>query len=283
MFATPAGWSERSAAPASFSMRGDYAFAAADCKSDSFHMSAWVRSSRGQLAYGGRITRGPFAAWTKSDQGQAAVAAVATNIRFSLFGKRRAAAGRLWRALVNMAGDAGIAATIELEVQAYLPRLGELAFADGLPRGGVDLRRLVVIPNVLLNGAAYNGIVNGLGRQPAFASLEGGDTLREFFITTLVGEMEAAVTRARPSVGSPVAATADWVSVGVNTSFAWGVPIFNEPAWNGHHYVLEVTREPVTRAVRKAVNERIDRFEASLQTLSRAERNDILRRARQAA
>jgi hypothetical protein len=246
-------------------------------------MAAWVRCSRGRLLYDGRITRAPFAAWIKTDEGQAAVARAASRIRFSLLGKPRAAARRLWRELAGMAGNSEVVAAIELEAQAYLQRLAELAFADGLPRGGIDLHRLVVVPNVLLNGAAYTGIATRLMTQPEFAALEGADALRQFFITTLVNEMGAAVARARPSPGSPLAADADWITVGVNSSFTWYVPVLSEPPWDGHHYVLELTRTPITRAVRKAVSGRIDLFEASLQGLSRPERHEILRRARYAA
>jgi hypothetical protein len=245
-------------------------------------MAAWVRYSRGGLSYAGRITRAPFTAWTNTDEGQAAVARAASRIRFSLLGKTRTAARRLWRELADMAGSAEVAAAIDLEAQAYLQRLGELAFADGLPRGGVDLHRLIVVPNVLLNAAAYTGIATRLALEPAFASLEGADALRQFFITTLVDEMDAAVTRARPSPRSPLAADSDWITVGVNPSFAWYVPVLREPPWDGHHYVLELTRNPITRAVRKAVAERINTFEASLQSLSRPERHEILRRARYA-
>jgi hypothetical protein len=245
-------------------------------------MAAWVRYSREGLAYAGRITRAPFAAWTNTDEGQAAVARGASRIRFSLFGKKRAAASRLWRELVEMAGDPEVVAAIDLEAQAYLQRLGELAFAEGLPRGGVDLHRLIVVPNVLLNGAAYTGIATRLRLEPAFASLDGGDALRQFFITTLVDQMDAAVTRARPSPRSPLTADSDWITVGVNPSFAWYVPVLREPPWDGHHYVLELTRIPITRAVRKAVAAKIDSFEASLQSLTRPERHEILRRARYA-
>ena len=95
--------------------------------------------------------------------------------------------------------------------------------------------------------------------------------------------MTAAVAGARPSLRSPVTADPDWMTVGLNTDFVWRVPVFQASPWNGHHYLLEVTREPITRAVRKAVEARIESFEASLSPLSRAARNDILRRALQAA
>jgi len=246
-------------------------------------MAAWIRCSRGRLVYSGRITRAPLTAWTKTQEGHAVVVKAASRIRFSLFGKTRAAARRLWRHLADAVSDAAVAAAIELEVQSYLPRLGEMAFAEGLPRGGVDLRRLAVVPNVLLNGAAYSAIAKRLNEQPAFAALEAGDALKEFFITTLIGEMETAVANARPSPNGPLTADTDWVSVGLNTSYVWRVPVFQAPPWNGHHYLLEVTREPITRALRKAVAAKIDTFEASLKGLSRADRNDILRRAQPAA
>jgi len=242
-------------------------------------MAGWVRCSRGRLVYTGRITRAPFAAWSQTGEGRAVVEQVAARIRFSLLGKTRAAARRLWQQLAAALRDPAVAAAIEREVQAYLQRLGQLAFADGLPRCGVELRRLIVVPNVLLNGAACTAFAQRLNRQPAWASLEGGDALRDFFVTTLISELTTAVERARPAPRGPLAADAEWTTVGVNTAFVWRVPVFQAPPWNGHHYVLELPRDSITRAVQKAAAARIDSFEASLPRLSRVERSEILRRA----
>jgi hypothetical protein len=246
-------------------------------------MAAWVRFSRGRLVYTGRITRAPFVAWTETEEGGAAVRQAAAHIRFSLLGKTRAAVRHLWRQLADAAGDPAVVNAIELELQAYFQRLGELAFAEGLPRCGVDLRRLIVVPTVLLNGTACTALAKRLRQQPAFASLEGGHALKDFFVTRLISEMSGAVAGARPSPGGPLAADAGWMSVGVNTAFVWRVPVFHAPPWDGHHYVLESTRDPITRAVRKAVAAKIDSFEAQLPSLSRAERNEVLRRALYAA
>jgi hypothetical protein len=229
------------------------------------------------------MTRAPFSAWKTTQEGRAAVDEAATRTRFSLLGRARSAGRRLWRQLVDAVRDDAIVNAIEIETQAYLPRLGGLAFAAGLPRGSVELRRLGVVPTVLLNTDAYTAIAKRLVGQQTFVTLEGGRALRDFFITTLVGEMEAAAAGARPSPRRPLAAGTDWITVGVNTAFVWRLPLLQEPAWDGHHYVLEVTRDPITRAVRKAIAARIERFEASLPTLPRAERNEILRRARSAA
>ena len=246
-------------------------------------MAAWIRCARGGLKYTGRVTRAPFFAWTTTQQGRAVVDEAAARIRFSLLGKRRAASRRLWRQLVDAVRDDAVVNAIAIETNAYLQHLGELAYADGLPRGSAGLRRLVVVPTVLLNGDTYTAIAKKLTVEPAFAALEGGDPLRDFFITTLIGEMESAIVGARPSPRRALAAGNAWVTVGVNTTFVWRMPLFQEPAWNGHHYVLELTRDPITRAVRKSIAARIERFEASLPTIPRAERIEILRRARYAA
>ena len=240
-------------------------------------MAEWVRCSRGRLIYT-RITRASFIAWADTPRGRATVAAVARQIRFGVFGKERAARRRLWRGLASATRDAQVVALIQAEVAAYLGRLSQFAYADGLPCSGVNLHRLVVVPRVLLNGAAYRSVQASAGAHPAVASLEGGESLREFFVLRLIREIHTAIAGAEPSPKQPLTAGDGWISVGLNTAFVWRVP-FNAPTWAGHHYVLELTRDPITRAMRKAVAERIRAFEASLASLSRLERNEILRRA----
>lgn len=240
-------------------------------------MAGWVSCSRGRLTYAG-MTRPPFMAWANTQRGRAVVAAVAREIRFAMFGKERAARSRLWRGLVAATRTEPIAAMIRAEAAAYLGRLSQLAYADGLPRSGVNLHRLVIVPHVLINGAAYRSMSATLGTQPALASLEGGEALRDFLFLTLIREMHAAVARAAPSPARPLGGGADWISVGLDDRFVWRVPL-GAPAWAGHHYVLELTREPVTRALRKAVAERIHAVEAALSSLSKLERHEIVRRA----
>jgi hypothetical protein len=103
--------------------------------------------------------------------------------------------------------------------------------------------------------------------------------LRDFFVRMLIQDLDAAIAGATPSPKRPLAVGREWIGVGLDHAFVWRLPLLNEPAWNGHHYVLELTREPITRAVRKAVVAAVARIEASLPSLSRLERNDILRRA----
>ena len=239
-------------------------------------MEGWVRYSGGRLIYAGRITRAPFRAWTGRPEGRAAIATVAAGIRFALFGKERAARSRLWRALSAAARDEAVVATVQDETQAYLKRSNEFVYGAGLPRIGVDLHRLVVVPRVMLNAAAYRGLETKLRSQYALTALD--DSLCEFFILRLIREIGTAIARAQPSPKRPLAAGNGWIAVGLNTAFVWRVP-FNAPKWPGHLYMFELTRDPVTRATRKAIAANIRTFEESLPSLSRIERNEILRRA----
>jgi hypothetical protein len=242
-------------------------------------MGACVGYSRGRLVYRGRITRAAFDRWTGTPPGQLAIDEAASYTGFSLLGRRWAARRRLWRQLAAAARDESVAAAIGEEAELYLPRTGELAYATGLPRSAVELRRLVVVPRVLLNGATYTAIAKRLYAQPVFAALEGGDALRTFFIERVVQEMDEAIERAHPASGRPLTAGEHWMTIGINRQFIWRVPLLQEPAWNGHHYVINSARDRMSRRVRKAVAAAIEEFESSLLGLSVAERLDILRRA----
>jgi hypothetical protein len=241
-------------------------------------MNTWVRFRRGRAWYTGGITRAPFVAWLAMPEGQAALEQARSQLRVPFLARARAAR-RLWRRLAAAARDPGVIVAIQSEIDGYLGRLQEFAYAEGLPRVSVDLHRMVVVPRVLINGAAHGAIARRLRSSGAFASPEGGDALRDFFVVTLIHQLDAAIATATPSPKRPLAVGTEWVSVGLDGAFVWRLPILNEPPWDGHHYVLELTREPITRAVRKAVVAAVERVEASLPSLSRSERHEILRRA----
>ncbi len=241
-------------------------------------MKAWVRFRRGRPWYGGAISRRPFVAWLGTQEGQAALDAAASRLRLTLFARSRAAR-LLWRRLAAAARDPRVVVTIQSEIDAYLGRLQELAYAAALPQLSVDLHRIVVVPRVLINGAACGAIARRLHAERAFASVEAGDGLRDFFVTTLIGHLDGAIAGTMPSPKSPLAIGSEWISVGLDHAFVWRLPLLNEPPWDGHHYVLELTRDPITRAVRKKVAAAVERFDAWLPSLSRIDRNEILRRA----
>jgi len=241
-------------------------------------MGAWVRHRRGGARYAGRITRAPLTAWLATPEGQATLDAAASRLRLRFLARPRAAR-RLWRALATAARDASVAAIIQSEIDAYPGRLQDFAYAEGLPRASVELHRIVVVPRVLINAAATGAIARRLRSVHAFMALEGGDAVRDFFVRQLVHDLDAAITRATPSPKRPLAAGTDWISIGIEGGFVWRLPLLNEPPWDGHHYLLELTRAPITRKLRKAVAETVQRLEASLPALTRVDRHEILRRA----
>ena len=239
-------------------------------------MNVWVRFRRGRALYNGRITRAPLVAWLATPTGRVTLDEAASHLRF--FAQARGAR-RLWRQLAAAARDPDVIAIIQSELDGYLGRLQEFAYAEGLPRASVDLHRIVVVPRVLINGAAYGAIARRLRSTHAFASIDGGDALRAFFFETIIHHLDGAIAGATPSPKCPLTIGKEWISVGLDGAFVWRLPLMNEPPWDGHHYILELTRDPITRAVRKAVVAAVQRVEASLPSLSRSERNEILRRA----
>jgi len=241
-------------------------------------MNAWVRYRRGRAWYTGGVTRAPFFAWLATPEGRITLDEAVSHVRFPFLARTRAAR-RLWRGVAAAARDPGVIITVQREMDAYLGRVQELAYAEGLPGASVNLHRIVVVPRVLINSAAYSAIARKLRSERAFASLDGGDALRDFFIGTLVHHLDGAIAGATPSPTRPLAVGKEWVSVGLDGAFVWRLPMLNEPPWDGHHYLMELTRDPITRAMRKGVVAAVERIQASLTSLSRRERNEILRRA----
>ena len=237
-----------------------------------------ARYWRSRIEYTGRIDRSAFIAWCDRAAGRAVVAPIATQIRFAPFGRIRTARRRLWREVRAAARSAAVASSCQQEINAYRTRLEILALAHDLPRVGVALHRLIAVPRLLANAAIDRQLDLLLDAQPAFATVNGRTALRDWFIVSVISGVEQAIQQARPSPTGPLAAGDEWIIVGVNRSFEWRAP-FADTNWSGHYYVLELTRQPMTRTVRKAAAEAIARMESSLPSLSRSQRDDILRRA----
>jgi hypothetical protein len=238
-----------------------------------------IRYSRGRFTYTRRIRRAAFDAWADSLPGLAVVEKIAAQIRFSVFGKNQAARRRVWRQIVQAARSETVVVAMERELDRYLARLEKLVFAYDLPRIGLHLRRLVVVPRLFVNTEAYRRLDAALDALPPFVAVDGCDEpVRDWFVLTLIDGVEAAIRHVQPSPQRPLRAGNGWIAVGVNEQFEWRIA-FDGPAWPGHYYVLEVTRLPITRAVRKTTVEAIARLEGSLPTLTRLHRNEILRSA----
>ena len=241
-------------------------------------MKTLVRSSYGRLEYTGRIARDPFAVWAESPEGLSAIDRVAAHVGFAFFGKTYSAQQQIWRQLTRTARTESVAAAVQREVDAALDRLDTFVFADALPGCTVDLRRLIVVPRLFVNGEAYRYIQHAFELQPAVRGLKGGEALRRWFVTTVVDSFTAAVLAMRPSPRHPLPVGDEWTIVGIDEEFEWHVP-FNGPAWPGHYFLLEMTRRPFTRAVRKQTDEAVAQLQKTLPGLSRADRAEILRRA----
>lgn len=237
-----------------------------------------VRYSRQRLRYTGTVDRTAFDRWADSPDGHSVVHTVMSHMRFALFGKRRAARRRVWRDVKDAARSPAVVDTLQREVDTYLAHLERFAYARDLPRAGVELHRLIVVPRVFANAAADRRIDDLLHIEPAFATHEGRTPLRDWFSLAVIDGIESAIIEARPSPVRPLAAGREWLLVGVNDRFEWRVP-FKGPAWPGHYFLLELTREPITRAVRKGAAEAMAQLEASLPSLPRLRRDEILKQA----
>jgi hypothetical protein len=242
-------------------------------------MGTPVRISRGCVQYTGTLAALPFRSWTDSADGRQVVAHAALRRAFAPFGRARAARRSLWRDLVSAASDPATSAAIQWAMDGCLPHLGTLAYARDLPRLTIELRRLVTVPRLFLNGDLYRRLDAGLREQPAYAAIEGGDSLRSWFLLQLVEAVEAAIVQAQPSANRPLQAGRTWIVVGVDDSFDWGIAL-EGPVWRGHYYMLEVRPVPLTRAVRKQTRAAITSLEGSVRSLSAARRSEILRTAR---
>jgi hypothetical protein len=230
------------------------------------------------VRYTGHIDRAAFAEWCQSLDGQSVLEPIVSTMRFSLFGKRRAAQRRVWLELRGAAVSGTIAAALQRQVDSYFSRLGTLVYARDLPVRGINLHRLVAVPRLFANTVTDRQIDAALTMQPTFATANGRASLRHWFGLILINGIETAALNARPTLKRPLEAGREWIIVGVNHTFEWRVPL-QGPAWPGHYYLLELTNTPITRAVRKAADKAIAEMEATLGCLSRVDRNEILRQA----
>lgn len=237
-----------------------------------------VRYSRKRLRYVGRVPRHAFQEWTASDDGRAVLEMRASRVRFALFGRMRVARRQLLRQLGKAARSHAVRTVLQQEVDAYLHRLDTLVFADGYPVVGVELRRLVVVPRLLVSSQAIQRIDQALQAHPVFSAVEGGHRIRRWFVELMVRSIEDAVVRARPSTRRPLPAGDGWIVVGADAQCEWQIP-FDGPACHGHYFVLELTRKPITRAVRSGAGAAIAQLSGAVSALSYVERTEIVSRA----
>src|SRR6476469_4926317 len=102
---------------------------------------SWFRVSRDRLEYRGRITREPFTRWTQTTEGAAAITRIAAGLRFSLFGRNRAARRQLWRSLDAATRTHSVTTAIAAEAPRFMQVVARLAYSEGLPRAVIALHR----------------------------------------------------------------------------------------------------------------------------------------------
>ncbi len=238
---------------------------------------SWFRVSGGRLHYRGRITRAPFTAWTATKDGAASVARVAAGIRFSLFGRSRAARSRLWRDLEAASRVESLAAAIEGEALHYMQTMASLAYSDGLPRVHIALHRLVLVPRAMIAGHARAALFKRLGQARPLAALD--EALRLFFLEQLVIEMDAAICDAAPSPARRVQAHDEWACVGAIRGLVWVDPLWSGVDGTGHVFMYEFPRpgmpQPASRELKAAVAE----MASNVSSLSRLQRSAMVRAA----
>ena len=235
----------------------------------------WFRVSNGRLEYRGRITREPFTRWTETKDGTAAIARVAAGIRFSLFGRSRAARRRIWRALEDASRVESFVAAVRAEAARYMEVLASLSYSDTLPRVHIALHRLVLVPRALIAGRARTALFERLGEAPALAGLD--DSARIFLLEQLVKEMDAALQIGSPSPRRPIHAHDEWACVGVSKGLVWVDPLWAGADGTGHVFMCELPRAGLSRRDRKAVEAAIAGMAASVSSLSPRQRIAMVR------
>jgi len=236
---------------------------------------SWFKVADSRVIYAGAISREPYAAWLTTKAGAQAIDSVAKGIGFRLFGRARAARTRVWRELADAARSEEGRVALQAAADLYVSTIGGLAYAEGLPRAVVALRRLVLVPRALVATRARAAISARLAECRAFA----GRPLPEcdFLFEAALAEVDAAVRAARPSIQRPVRAADGWMCVGAETRFAWVDQYWSGAAWSGHWFVYERPREALSRADRKAVQRAVEELQTSLNTLSRERRHALVK------
>jgi hypothetical protein len=238
---------------------------------------SWFDVADGRLRCRGRITRQPIREWLASTEGTTAVAATAQEIRFSLFGRTRAARRRMQRDLWNAIGARSLREAIAAECDRYLAAWTELAYAPSLPRLTISSHRLVVVPRVMIVGRSMSGICARIA-----ASLEtpaATAQFKNFLSRWLLGQMDEAIRSAGPSPKRPVHARESWACVGLDRELVWIDPLWTGPEWRGHAVMFEMPAPRLQRRDRRELEEAIGDLRQSLPLLTRQQRDNAVRLA----
>lgn len=235
---------------------------------------SWFDVADGRLRFRGRITRQPILEWVASTDGVKAVDAAARAIRFSLFGRTRAARRRIGRALWEAMNAPALRDTVAAECDRYVAAWTELAYAPALPRLTIALHRLVVVPRALIIGRSSPGACTRVAAS--FETPPATEPFKTFLGRWILGQMEVAIRRAEPSPRRPLHARESWACVAMDRKLVWIDPQWTGADWRGHALLFEIPVGGLQRRDRHKLEEAIRELQQSVSLLSRLERDGVV-------
>lgn len=235
----------------------------------------WFEVSRERLGYRGRIDRAPYDRWTASRPGAQAIDAAGSQLGFRLLGRRRAARRDIWQRLNTASREEPLRSALDAAADLYMGAMSDLAYAAALPRTQIALRRVVLVPRVMIAARARNTALARLMRSPGMPDVD--DAVKAFFCDEVLAQLDAALLRARPAPSRPVGAPQQWKCVGVETSYAWVDPYWSGAEWFGHVFLYEWPPTGLSRRDRKALEGAINDLQSAIGTLSRDRRSELVK------
>lgn len=244
---------------------------------------SWITCVRRVPVYSRRLARpSSYDAWA-AGEGSAIIARLAASRRFTLFGRTRAARKALWTELRRKAETGRLATAIDRCTRQCVLAIGEIAgYPLNLPRALIDGYRLTAVPRVTWTGRAFAWIVRELDAHPDLATISGGPEFRLFFVTELLEQIERALATSAPTLRHPLATGDGWFVIGFEPSASWFLPLQGAER-RGHFLVCEAPPEGLKRWPAARLQAAISRVQEAVATLSRAERDDLVREARMTA
>lgn len=238
---------------------------------------SWFEVSDSRLTYRGRIDYAPVGAWMATQDGAAAIDAVASQLRFQLLGRQRAARRQVWQELSRAARAEPLRAALDAAADAFMGAMSDLAYSAGLPRTQVALRRVVLVPRVMIAARARAAVNASVLRCAGLPQVD--EAIRAFFLDELITQMDDGLRRGRPAPARPIGAPQQWACIGIETTYAWVDPYWSGPNWFGHVFLYEWPPAGLARRDRKSLEGAVTDLEAAVHTLSRERRHDLLRAA----
>lgn len=236
---------------------------------------SWYRIADGRIQFRGRITREPFSEWLSTSDGSETVDAAAGMLKLQVLTKARATR-RLWQDLKNLIRSTPARQALQQEGDHFAKAVASLCYAPSLPRHQVALHRLVVVPRAMIAGRSRNGARHRLWHA-ALSPLP--EPLRAFMCEQILVEMDGAVRAAKPSPAAPVEMRDSWSCVASDCQYVWVDPLWSGPNWTGHMILYEMPRTPLSRMQRKDLERAVASLQQGLATLSKIQRQSIVRTA----